>query len=58
MGPHASHSKQAVDREKAVAEQDVSVWDLGLMNLRKTNLKGGADVPIGTEITTGLPVCV
>lgn len=58
VGPHASHSKQAVDREKAVAKQDVSVWDLGLMTLRKTHLKDGADVLIGAEITTGLTVCV
>ena len=58
MGLHASHSKYAVDREKAVAEQDVSAWDLGLMNFMKTHLKDSADMPIGAEITTGLPVCV
>ena len=58
MGLHACHRKYAVDRENAVAEQDVSVWDLGHMNLRKTHLKDSADMPIGAEITNGLPVCV
>lgn len=58
VGPHVYHSKQAVDREKAVAKQDVSVWDLGLMTLRKTHLKDGADMLIVAEMTTGLPVCV